>query len=139
MFNPTGPGMPAGQAFGRFARLLAEGDGPLELEVGDLTPRRDFVDARDVARALILLAESSATGLFHVGTSVSRSINDGLDILSSLSGRTVTIQQNVQRSSGPADSRADVRKLTTATGWRPEISLEQSLADLWKSLRAGRG
>src|SRR3954465_8481467 len=54
IFNPIGPGMPPGLAFGRFARRLAEpGPDPLRLTVGNLDSRRDFIDVRDVARALI--------------------------------------------------------------------------------------
>ena len=49
VFNATGPGAPPAQAFGRFARMLAEGSGPCILDVGDLDARRDFVDVRDVA------------------------------------------------------------------------------------------
>ena len=57
IFNPIGPGLPRTQAFGRFAALLAEpGPDPLRLTVGDLDARRDFIDVRDVARALLSLA-----------------------------------------------------------------------------------
>src|SRR5262249_46470427 len=58
VFTPIGPGTPPHQALGRFAAELAEpGPVPLRLEVGDLEARRDFLDVRDVARALIALAE----------------------------------------------------------------------------------
>ena len=58
VFNPIGPGTPPSQAFGRFAARLAEGDGPVTLAVGGLSGRRDFIDARDVAEALVALARS---------------------------------------------------------------------------------
>ena len=57
VFNPIGPGTPASQALGRFASRLAEpGPDPLDLAVGDLDSRRDFIDVRDVARAMVELA-----------------------------------------------------------------------------------
>ncbi len=58
VFNPIGPGTPATQALGQFASHLAEaGQEPLELSVGDLDSRRDFIDVRDVARAMVAIAE----------------------------------------------------------------------------------
>lgn len=51
VFNPIGPGTPPSQALGRFAAMLADGRGPITLDVGDLSPRRDFIDGRDVADA----------------------------------------------------------------------------------------
>ena len=63
VFNPVGPGMPPSQAFGEFAtQLLSPGSDPLPLVVGDLEARRDFIDVRDVARALIALALRGQSG-----------------------------------------------------------------------------
>lgn len=139
VFNPIGPGTPPGQAFGRFAALLAEGDGPITLNVGDLAPRRDFIDARDVADALVALAAGAKPGLYHVGTGESRSIGEGLDALIRLSGRPVRVEVDASRPSGPLDSRADTRRIRAAVGWRPRIPFERSMADLWAEACRSRG
>jgi GDP-4-dehydro-6-deoxy-D-mannose reductase len=134
VFNPIGPGMPSSQALGRFADALANGSGPLRLRVGDLGIRRDFVDARDVARALVALALNGTPGrVYHVGTGRSQRVGEGLDRLIALSGREATIESDTEmpRSPGPPDSRADIRRITAETGWSPEIPWEQSLLDLW--------
>ena len=56
MFNLIGPGIPDGQAFGRFAgQLLSPGPDPLPMVVGRLDARRDFIDVRDAARAMVAL------------------------------------------------------------------------------------
>lgn len=131
-----GPGMPTSQAFGRFARdLLAPGPDPLVLNVGDLDARRDFVDVRDAASALILLAERGDPGaIYHVGTGRSRAIGDGLDRLIGLSGRDVRVER-IGAGRGPADSRAEIARIVEAVGWRPEVPFETSLADLWDEAR----
>jgi nucleoside-diphosphate-sugar epimerase len=131
VFNPIGPGLPTSQALGRFAARLADGAGPITLEVGDLTPRRDFVDARDVADALVALAMKGRPGLYHLGTGTSRSVGEGLDLLVSLSGRAVRVVSDPGRPSGPADSRADIRRIVAEVGWSPRISFDRSVADLW--------
>ena len=138
LFNPIGPGMPESQALGRFARALAQGEGPTTLTVGDLDARRDFIDVRDVAEALVSLATRGDSGrVFHVGTGQSRRVGDGLDRLIALSGRTVLIQGDPGFGSptGPSDSRADITRITTEVGWSPRIGWEQSLADLWAKAR----
>lgn len=135
VFNPIGPGMPGGQAFGRFAAALAEpGPDPKVLRTGNLDARRDFIDARDVASALVALALRGRAGrIYPVGTGTSRSIAEGLDLLIALSGRRVTVEAG-STPSGPTDSRADIGAIARDTGWAPRIGFEESLADLWRSV-----
>jgi nucleoside-diphosphate-sugar epimerase len=139
IFNPIGPGMPDGQAFGRFAaRLVAPDPDPLKLTVGDLDARRDFIDVRDVARALIVLAEQGEPGrVFHVGTGQSQRVGDGLDHLIALSRRTVIIEAGGGHTPnpGPRDVRADIGRIVAETTWRPEIPWGQSLEDLLDEAR----
>jgi len=134
VFNPIGPGLPVTQALGRFAEELARGSEPVRLVVGDLDSRRDFVDVRDVARALIALGQSGQAGrIYHVGTGHSHRVGDGLEQLIALSGRQVEVKVDSTRlrSAGPTDSRADIRKIKNELGWSAQIFWEQSLADLW--------
>jgi GDP-4-dehydro-6-deoxy-D-mannose reductase len=138
VFNPVGPGLPATQALGQFAaRLLDPSAGPLL--VGDLDARRDFVDVRDVARALVALAGSGRPGrIYHVGTGVSHRVGDALERLQWQSGRSIEVRVDPARAvaRGPIDSRADIRRIVTETGWRPMIGWEQSLDDLWHEAAA---
>jgi GDP-4-dehydro-6-deoxy-D-mannose reductase len=135
VFNPIGPGMPASHAFGRFAdRLTDPGSDPLDLEVGDLDARRDFVDVRDVAHAMIAVALHGQSRLvYNVGTGRSRRVGEGLDRLIQLSNRSVRVRIDpaLRARRGPDDSRASINRILTHTNWRPSISWEQSLADLW--------
>lgn len=135
IFNPIGPGTPATQSLGAFAARLAEpGPDPLDLPVGPLAPRRDFVDVRDVARAMIALALHGRPGqVYHVGTGESRAVGDGLDFLVELSGRSVMRREDpaLHRRPGPADSRAAIGRIAAEVGWEPLIGFEQSLRDLW--------
>ena len=109
VFNPIGPEAPPTQALGQFALGLAEPNhDPLELTVGDLDSRRDFIDVRDVARAMVALANCGRPGLvYHVGTGKSHRVGDALYRLIKLSNRTIRLRFDpalVDRR-GPADSR----------------------------------
>jgi nucleoside-diphosphate-sugar epimerase len=139
VFNPVGPGLTTSQALGRFANELARGSGPIRLTVGDLDVRRDFIDARDVARALIALGLGGRPGrIYHVGSGCSHRIGDGLERLIAMSGREVRVEVDPARArfSGPADSRADVDRIAREVGWSPEITWERSLLDLWEDVVA---
>jgi len=139
VFNPVGPGQPGDQAFGRFvAALVNPVGGPIV--AGDLDARRDFVDVRDVARALVALAERGRPGLvYNVGTGRSRRVGDGLDHLIRRSGRAVEVRTDPAWTGppGPRDSRADIDRITAHTGWRPGLTWEQSLDDLWDAAARG--
>jgi GDP-4-dehydro-6-deoxy-D-mannose reductase len=141
IFNPIGPGIPEGQAFGRFARRLLESTAdPLALRVGQLEARRDFVDIRDVARAMVALAlRGRPRTAYQVGTGRSHRVGDGLNELIRLSGRAVylEIDASLGSSRGPSDSRADIHRIRADVGWEPAISWERSLADLWVDARTG--
>lgn len=142
VFNLIGPGMPEALAFGRFAAQLATpAVGPIEIQAGRLDPRRDFVDVRDAARALADLAERGRPGrVYNVASGCSYTIREGLDRLVKLSGRTprVVFDAATARSGEPDDTRADLSRITTEIGWRPEIFFERSIADLWASAVANR-
>lgn len=140
VFNPIGPGTPESQALGRFAARFAD-PATTELNVGNLEARRDFVDVRDVARALIALARDGRAGrIYHVGTGTSHRVGDGLERLHRLSGQRVRVAVDPARAAnaGPSDSRAEIGRIVEHTGWRPLISWEQSLEDLWNEAR-GQG
>jgi GDP-4-dehydro-6-deoxy-D-mannose reductase len=143
VFNLVGPGQPERQAFGRFAaRLICGAPGPLVLDVTGLEARRDFLDVRDAARAVLALADRGRAGrVYHVGTGRSHAVGEGLAHLIRRSGRAVEVRVDEKLApGGPSDSRADIARVVAQTGWRPEIAFEQSLDDLWDEAvsRSGR-
>jgi nucleoside-diphosphate-sugar epimerase len=55
LFNPVGPGMPAGLALPSFARQIMD-PATTVMRVGDLSAARDFIDVAEAARILVDLA-----------------------------------------------------------------------------------
>lgn len=139
-FNHLGPGQ--SEAFvapalaARIAR--AERDGLEEIRVGNLTARRDFTDVRDVVRAYRLLVERGEPGevynLCH-GTDVA--VQDLADSLVAMAERRVRLvpDPSLMRPVDLPVLRGDASRLRAATGWTPEIPLEQTLADLLADMR----
>jgi GDP-4-dehydro-6-deoxy-D-mannose reductase len=134
-FNHIGPGAATQHAIGNFARQIAECElaGGGELRVGNLSARRNFTDVRDVVRAYALLVERGESGeAYNVCGNTVVSMEEILDRLIALSPCELQKVQEPERMR-PFDSPlvdGGNAKLIAATGWKPAISLEQSLEDI---------
>jgi GDP-4-dehydro-6-deoxy-D-mannose reductase len=135
-FNLTGPGEPRSLVCAalaeQIARIEAGKDQP-RLRIGNLTPKRDFLDIRDAARAYRLAAEMGQPGeVYNVCSGQTIPIQTCLDELLGLSPISPEVEQEPARMR-PADipvSVGDASLLCRQTGWRPVIPLRTSLSDL---------
>ncbi|MET9430335.1 MULTISPECIES: NAD-dependent epimerase/dehydratase family protein [unclassified Streptomyces] len=88
VFSPVGPGTPAASPLGRLAeamrRAMQAGDG--ELKLGGLGAQRDFVDVRDVARAVHAASLSAAQGIVNIGTGRAVRLRDAAAVLARVAG-----------------------------------------------------
>ncbi len=134
IFNVLGPGTPENLAPGAFARQVARiaaGLQPPEVVVGDLSPRRDYVDVRDVAASLEVLMRRGRSGeCYNVGSGRSTPMSAVLRGLAAAAGVRVTecVDPARRRPSEVRDLAGDIRKIKTL-GWDPKIPLTRSLAD----------
>lgn len=140
-FNHTGPGQPSGLVCSSFAKQLAgigKGKQPAVVKVGDLKVVRDFTDVRDVVKAYLLLLQKGRSGeVYNVCSGKASSVGEVLGMLMKLSGLTVKVEQERSRLIERAIPvlHGDNSKLAAATGWKPKISLGETLSDLldyWK-------
>ena len=94
-----------------------------------------------MVRAYIRLLEVGKTGeVYNAGSGRTFVMRDVLDRLVARSRAAVKIEERVDpaRASDTSVSRADTRKLRAATGWKPEISFDQTLADILDDWRQRR-
>lgn len=140
-FNHIGPGQNSGFIVPDVAEqvVACEKGNAAAVLVGNLDASRDYTDVRDIARAYRLLLEKGVAGETYnicAGKAVS-----GHDIVSGIlaaAGSSAPIQEDPARMR-PSDNPeiyGDNSKLVEATGWKPEVSLEQTLADViadWRS------
>ena len=106
--------------------------------VGNLTPRRDLTDVRDVVRAYRLLMERGEPGeVYNVCSGRDLAVQELADRLVALATRPLTLVPDpaLQRPVDLPVLRGDATKLRAATGWEPQIPIEQTLADLLDDLR----
>lgn len=140
-FNHLGPGQSGRFVAGAIAERIAraEHDGADEIEVGNLTPRRDFTDVRDVARAYrMLMLDGRAGDVYNVCSGRDVAIAQLAETMVGMATRplTLAVDPALQRAVDLPVSRGDRSKIQAHIGWEPTIPLEQTLADLLDEKRA---
>ena len=138
MFTHTGPRR--GDVFheSTFAKQIAMIESGLSepvVKVGNLDSLRTYADVRDAVRAYYMLVtiDPIPGEYYNIGGSYTCKVGDTLNTLMSLS--TV---KNIDVRIDPARLRPidadlqvpDTTKFNKHTGWKPEISYEQTMRDL---------
>ena len=130
IFNVVGVGQDERHVCGRMAAQL--NDDIQSLQVRSLDTTRDFIDVRDVARALMILAtRGEPDSVYNAASGVETPIQQVLDCLLEHSGRAVKIvlESVPCRASDVSRHCADVTRLS-ALGFRRQYTLDESLADV---------
>jgi GDP-4-dehydro-6-deoxy-D-mannose reductase len=132
VFNLMGPGTPENLSLGSFSRQIADierGAQPAKIFVGNLEPRRDYIDVRDAASGLLTLAEKGEPGrIYNLASGRMASMSELLRRLLALSSKKIEVIPEASRMR-PIDVRhccgdpARARRL----GWRPAFTLDESL------------
>ena len=140
-FSHTGPGQRPRFALASFADQIARIDAGLrgpEVRVGNLDGVRDYGDVRDVVRAYeALLLRGEAGQVYNVCTGVGHPLSSLLDLLLSVSGVRAEVVRDPERVRvrDAGHLVGDPSRLRERTGWRAEIPIEQTLADLYRDAR----
>lgn len=130
-FNTYGPRQSARAVIPTIITQIAAGKQRIEL--GDLSPTRDFNYVEDTCRGFLALAECDAAvgEVVNIGSNSEISIGDTVKLIAELMGRDIEVKQDEQRLR-PAGSEVyrlwcDNRKIERLTGFRPQVSLREGL------------
>ncbi len=135
-FNHIGPRQTAEFVTSSFARqiaLIEAGRQRSEIFVGNLETVRDYTDVRDVVRAYWLVLEKGKPGeVYNIASGKGYTARQILNIYLRLSRARISIRRDRSRLRANDLPRlvGDSRKLALATGWKAQIPLENSLADI---------
>jgi len=136
-FNHEGPRRGDVFVTSNFAKQVAEIEAGLRepvVYVGDLKPRRDFSDVRDIVRGYWLLLERGEPGeVYNLCSGRSWPIQRVLDFLleqSTVKGIEVKVDAARFRPSDVMILEGDPSKIERATGWKDAIPFEQTLEEL---------
>ncbi|MFF8830228.1 NAD-dependent epimerase/dehydratase family protein [Streptomyces sp. NPDC015131] len=118
VFSPVGPGTPAGSPLGRLAeamrRAMQTGDG--ELKLGGLGVQRDFVDVRDVARAVHAASLSAAQGIVNIGTGRAVRLRDAAAVLARVAGYAGSLHELDAPSRPPLPAAGGMASIVAQRG-----------------------
>jgi GDP-4-dehydro-6-deoxy-D-mannose reductase len=135
LFNTTGPGK-TNDAPSDFVRQLVrikKGFQSPVIEVGNLKPRRAFLDVNDAVRGFYLAAMKGKRGeAYNLCATRTYQIHEVLRTAIRLSGLKPKIRP-VPRLMRPSDERiifGSTHKIRKDTAWRPLNSLEQTLSSM---------
>jgi GDP-4-dehydro-6-deoxy-D-mannose reductase len=147
-FNHTGPGQrPVFVVPAMARRVVAMKRGETScVRAGNVDIRRDLTDVRDVVRAYRLLLERiagdsiAASRVVNVASGEAVTIRSLIADLCELAGvpTRIEVDDALVRADDPPEIRGDATLLTQLTGWRPEIPLHQTLADVLTEAAATR-
>lgn len=137
VFNPVGDGMARESMPGRAAHLIADAldRGAESIELGPLSARRDFVDARDVAEAVVAATRASGgPAVINIGSGRAVVARELVTMLADVAGfgGTIVEQTSASPRSGGVDYQcADVRLARSALGWEATHTLRDAVSALW--------
>lgn len=141
-FNHTGPRQNASFVIPSFACQIAEiekGQREPVLKVGNLEAVRDFSDVRDIIRGYWMALETAEPGMsYNICSGQGIAIQEILNRLLALTEMPIQVEQDPTRMR-PSDVPRLVGDFTLfqqATGWQPEIPLDQTLRDILTYWRA---
>ncbi len=134
-FNTYGPRQTARAVIPTIAAQLASGASKINL--GDLSPTRDFNYVTDTALGMISLAccEKAEGEVVNIGSGIEWSIEETFKKLCKISGKEVEIVFDKERAR-PKKSEVNRllacnKKISQLTNWSPQYSFEQGLKDTY--------
>ena len=131
-FNIIGPGLSDKYIAGTICKQILD-NSLTEISLGNLDVKRDFVDVRDVARAIYVLAFKGKTGeCYNICSAKSTSVRELYKLFVMLSGndKPVVTEKHRKRGDEIFEIVGSFEKIKRDTGWMPEISLKQSVHDM---------
>lgn len=134
-FNHSGPAQSNIFVISDFCRQIAEIEKGMKepvISVGNLSAKRDFTDVRDVVRAYRLLGEKGVSGnVYNVGRGKAVEIQYILDTALSYANQPIEVKRDParMRASDIPLIEPDVSHIFEDTGWRAEITMEQTIKD----------
>lgn len=94
---------------------------------GDGSARKDFLHCSDLLAALEAVLARRLTGTFNVSAGESHTVREVIDLVEQATGRRLALAPAPAPAWDVYDSRLDSRRLTAATGWKPQVPLAEGI------------
>ncbi len=132
IFNAVGPNETNPHLVPQLINQLIRGESTIAL--GNLEPCRDYIDTRDLARALICALDHNQNGydVFNMGTGKEYSVKDIVEMCKNILDQQIEIEQSphLVRKVDRMHLCANIDKIRRATGWQPKVGINEALQEL---------
>lgn len=142
LFNTFGPGQSEDNVIPTIVSQLVDDD---KVELGNLSPSRDFIYVEDAVTALLTVLKEGESGTsYNVGRGESVSIENIANMVSDAVGRDPTIVSKRERRRSDdieiPEHVADISR-TTDLGWSPDYDVKEGISEMISVLnqRSGNG
>ena len=135
IFNTIGPGDPNAHLIPDIIAQIRANSSRVDLALGNLSPRRDYIHVEDTARAISELATASfGTGfeVFNVATGEDVSVAELVEMLADVLGVRIAVHEDSSRKRriDRPSQLGDICKIKRALGFEPRRNLREALADI---------
>lgn len=104
------------------------------LEIGNITPKRDFIHVFDLVNAIVSLMTSFKSGVdvFNLGSGIEYSVGEIIDFCKEITHKNPEVKSTESRSrkSDRMHLLSDISKIKKSTDWRPLMSMIEGLSKL---------
>ena len=137
LFNVVGPGETNPHVVPQIIAQLRAAR--TRLRLGSTTPRRDFIHVTDAASGFVATAlrgnvRPREVVTVNLGTGITHSVAEVVDLLADVTSRTITVESEparLRRYDNPFVA-ADVSKMRAAFGWTARFDLPTALRETWR-------
>lgn len=117
-------------AISRKIAALRDGD---ELPIwGDGKQTRSFMYVDDCIEGIYRIMQSDYSGPLNLGTDELVTVDELVDIISKIAGKSVTKRHDISKPQGVRGRNSDNSRLRTVLGWEPKTPLRQGLVPTYR-------
>jgi nucleoside-diphosphate-sugar epimerase len=121
------PDSPYSGVLSRFALAFLSDEKPVVYGDGEQTRDFTFVENAVQANLLACDAPGAAGQIFNIGTGSRISLNQTLELLRAISGKSLPAQHEPPREGDIRDSQADISKAREMLGYEPTVRFQEGL------------
>lgn len=99
---------------------------------GDGTVVRDYMYVTDLAKLCLIAGKSKVTGIYNVGYGTGLSVNQIIQRIISVLGKTPEIEYFHKRDFDVKEIVLDISKCKETFDWTPDVSIEAGISKCWE-------
>ncbi len=135
IFNTIGQNDPNAHLIPEIVTQIPSGARRVEIALGNLSPRRDYIHVEDTARAIAMLASTplgKGVETFNVATGEDVSVGELVEMLASVTGVDIAVREDPARKRrvDRPSQIGSVRKIKQWLAFEPRRNLREALVDI---------